>query len=110
LQNFRQKKVENFLFYGKVGFFASFVKIVCETLYLRIVFSLESKKKYLDTKVFYRFLSRFDREAFNVFGFTPHVQRESKFWHMLTAFVRSNCERLFQIVFVENENGISAER
>jgi hypothetical protein len=39
LQNFRQKKVEFFLFYGKAGFFVSFVKIVCE--------ALKGKRNYL---------------------------------------------------------------
>jgi hypothetical protein len=32
LQNFRQEKLEIFLFYAKAGFFVSFVKIVCTTL------------------------------------------------------------------------------
>jgi hypothetical protein len=32
LQNFRQEKVEIFLFYAKAGFFGRFVKIVCTTL------------------------------------------------------------------------------
>jgi hypothetical protein len=37
LQKFRPEKVEIFLFYGKAGFFVSFVKIVCTTL-KKIVF------------------------------------------------------------------------
>jgi hypothetical protein len=32
LQNFRQEKIEIFLFYGKADFFVSFVKIVCTAL------------------------------------------------------------------------------
>jgi hypothetical protein len=35
LQNFRQEKVENFLFYAKAGFFVRFVKIVCTALKIK---------------------------------------------------------------------------
>jgi hypothetical protein len=44
LQNFRQEKVEIFLFHAKAGFFVRFVKIVCTTLYANPAQKREPKK------------------------------------------------------------------